>query len=714
VPKTQAELRIHGLDCAEEVGLIRRALDEYPGVHELNFDVVRGKMLVHYDEELVSLTRIQQAVTATGLRCEPWSEHSERSRSFLERHARVILTVVSGVCLIAAIALQALAGGDIVRLLLVHDHEGARTPAAVPVLSLMAIAAGAVFVLPKAWWSFRRWQPDMNALVTISLVGAVYLGEWLEGATLSFLFALAGLLETYSLARARKAVTSLMEVAPGEAMVVHHDHEHKVPVERIKVGARVRVRPGERIPCDGTVVAGTSDVNQAMITGESLPVHKTVNDTVFAGTMNGDGVLEIKTTKTATDTTLARIIRMVEGVQHRRAPSEQFVEKFSRYYTPAMMLLALLVVITPPLLAGGDWGEWFYHGMVILLISCPCALVISTPVSIVAALASSARHGVLVKGGAYLEEAGRLKAIAFDKTGVLTRGEPQVRTLIPLNGRKEEEVLARLAGLESHAGHPLGRAIVAYARQRGVRAADVAQFKVRQGRGAEAEVEGERFWVGSLRMMAEKGLPDIEQAHLEGRTGTVVACGTEQEAWGLIVLSDPVRGETRRILNEIRELGIERVVMLTGDNADTATAVARETGVDDVQAELLPEGKVSAVEQLRQRYERVAMVGDGVNDAQAMATANVGIAMGGGTLDVVLETADVVLMSGDLEKLPFLLKHARRTLGIIRQNVGIALALKAVFLVMAGLGMATLWMAVAADMGATLLVTFNGLRLLRG
>lgn len=710
--RTQAELKVHGLDCAEEIGLIRRALDEYKGVHELNFDVIRGKMLVDFDPHSITLARIQQAVSATGLRCEPWNETVERKLSFWQKHSKVILAAISGSSLAAAITVQATTSGDLVRSLLVHEHH-AGAPVVLPWLSLIAIVTGAVFVVPKAWFSFRRLQPDMNALVMISLMGAVYLGEWLEGATLAFLFALAALLETFSLARARKAVTSLMAVTPGEARVIHHDHEHKVAVDKIHVGARVRVRPGERIPCDGTVITGSSEVNQAMITGESIPVHKGVGASVFAGTMNGDGVLEIRTTKAATDTTLARIIRMVEGVQHRRAPSEQFVEKFSRYYTPVMILLALLVSVIPPIFTGADWGDWFYHGMVILLISCPCALVISTPVSIVAALAASARHGVLVKGGAFLEEAGRVQAVAFDKTGVLTRGEPEVRQLTPLNGHDEQEILGRLAALELHSGHPLGRAILAYAEQRGVRAADLGHFQVKQGRGAEAEVGGQKFWVGSLRMMAEKGLqvPEIAQNGTNG--GTVVAFGTDQQVWALISLADPVREEARESIEALRKLGIEHVVMLTGDNQQTARAVAESIGVDDTKAELLPDDKARAVDQLRQRYGRVAMIGDGVNDAQAMASASLGIAVGGSTLDVVLETADVVLMSGNLDHLPFLLRHARRTLAIIRQNVIIALALKAVFLVMAAFGVATLWMAVAADMGATLLVTFNGLRLLR-
>jgi Cd2+/Zn2+-exporting ATPase len=620
--------------------------------------------------------------------------------------------------MLAAMIWQGVTTGNLLMSLLAHEHAGHHTPPApVRVLCLMAIAAGAYFVLPKALHSFRRLQPDMNALVTISLVGAIYLGEWIEGATLSFLFALAALLETFSLARARNAVEGLMRVTPGEAAVIHGDHEHRVPVSQIKVGALVRVRPGERIPCDGEVSAGASDVNQAMITGESAPVYRSTGDPVYAGTLNGDGTLDIRTIRPAADSLLARIIRMVEGVQHRRAPSEQFVEKFARYYTPIMILIAAGVSVIPPLAGLGDWSDWSYHGMVVLLIACPCALVISTPVSIVAALASAARQGVLVKGGAYLEETARLKAIAFDKTGVLTEGEPEVRSLLPLNGFTEREVLIRLAALEHHSEHPLARAVLRYAAKQGIRPPDVSRFQALQGRGAEGDVMGERFWAGSLRLLSEKGLDadgvgDLLR-QLQLSEGTVVACGTIRQVWALVVLTDPVRHEAREAVRAVHQEGIERVVMLTGDNALTARRVGEAVGVDEVRAELLPEDKARTVEQLRTEHGKVAMVGDGINDAQAMASATVGVALATTGLDVVIETADIVLMSGGLGKLPFLLRHARRTVRVIHQNVAIALAMKGAFMLLALIGSATLWMAVAADMGATLLVTFNGLRLLR-
>ena len=713
--RAQAEFHVHGLDCAEEILTIRKRLDGEEGVHDLSFDLLHGKMVVDYDPQKLDAFRIAQAVAQTGLKCEPWRERP--NETWWTRHGRVALVLTSGASLLAAMVWQGLTTGNLLMSLLAHEHAGHHTSLPVIALCLVAVATGAYFVAPKAAHSFRRLQPDMNALVTVSLIGAIYLGEWIEGATLSFLFALAALLESFSLARARHAVEGLMQVTPGEANVVHHDHEHRVPVSNVEVGSIVRVRPGERIPCDGDVAEGASDVNQAMITGESAPVGKSKGDPVFAGTINGDGALDIRTTKPATDSLLARIIRMVEGVQHRRAPSEQFVEKFARYYTPAMMLLAGAVSVLPPLLLQRDWGDWFYHGMVILLISCPCALVISTPVSIVAALASAARQGLLVKGGAYLEETGRLKAMAFDKTGVLTEGQPEVRSLVPATGYTETEVLARLAALEFQSEHPLARAVLRYAKEKGVRPSTVSKFQALQGRGAEGEVHGERFWAGSLRMLAEKGL-DIggvgdRLRELQAIEGTVIACGTDREVWALVVLTDPVRPEARDAIGALHAEGIERVVMLTGDNTDTALRVGESVGVDEVHAELLPADKAKTVEELRATYGKVAMVGDGINDAQAMASATVGIALATAGLDVVVETADIVLMSGGLSRLPFLLRHARRTVRVIHQNVGIALAMKGVFMLMALGGVATLWMAVAADMGATLLVTFNGLRLLR-
>jgi Cd2+/Zn2+-exporting ATPase len=475
--------------------------------------------------------------------------------------------------------------------------------------------------------------------------------------------------------------------------------------------------PGERIPLDGRVVRGTSEVNQAPITGESIPVHKTIGEEVFAGTINGDGALTVECMKPAGDTTLAHIIRMVGEAQSRRAPSEQWVEKFARIYTPAVMALALAVLVVPPLLSGGAWQDWFYRSLVLLVIACPCALVISTPVSIVAALTASARNGVLIKGGLYVEAPARLKVVAFDKTGTLTEGKPTVAEIVPLNGHDDRELVERAAAMETRSGHPMARAIIAYAREHGIRPAPAEEFQVIEGKGATARFNGRRFWLGSHRYLEERG-QETEEVHLRleamsGAGRTVVAVGNERHVCGLIALADRVRAQAAQTLQELRRAGIERLIMLTGDNQPTAQAIARETGVDDFRAELLPADKVATVGDLVLRYGSVAMVGDGVNDAPALARATVGIAMGAAGSDAAIETADIALMSDDLSKLPWLIRHSRRALAVIRQNIGFSLSVKALFMFLTFAGHASLWAAIAADTGASLLVIFNGLRLLR-
>ncbi len=706
------------MDCAEEVSLLRRRLSEQVGIYDLTFDVLQACMTVELDPRRVSGERICELVARTGMSAELWRDRPvSRQESFPRQHWRTICAALSGAFLLAGMAFEAVASGGLLGILAGHGDTPESLPAGAVACYAAAIAVGIYRALPKVWISLRHLRPDMNVLVAISIAGACTLGEWSEGATLAFLFALALLLETWSIARARNAVSALLRISPESAAVVHAHGEHRMPVEQIGVGSVVRVKPGERIPCDGEVVSGASSVDQALVTGESVPVWKAAGSHVFAGTMNGDGAMEIRTTRLASDTTLTRMVRMVESSAKRRAPSEQFVETFARYYTPAVFLLAGLVGLVPPLLAGGGWAHWFYESMVILLISCPCALVISTPVTIVSALASAARRGVLVKGGAFLEEVSKLKAFAFDKTGVLTQGEPRVERFSTLNGRPEAQVLERLAALEMRSEHPLGQAIVSYAEERGCAPLPAVAFQALQGRGAQAEIESETFWVGSSRLLAEKHFdtPELRE-QLEACSNashTAVLCGTEREVWALIGLHDPVRAEAHQALTDLRGQGVEALALFTGDNHVTAAAVGAALGIGNVRSELLPDEKAAAVEELRGLHGSVAMVGDGINDAQAMAAASIGIAMGRHATDVALETADVVVMSGQLGKLPFLLRHARHTAAVIRQNVVIALGLKAAFLAMAFSGHATLWMAVAADMGATLLVTFNGLRLLR-
>jgi len=711
------------MDCAEEVSLLRRVLSQVSGVRDLNFDVFRARMTVAYDPALADRAAIEDAVASTGMRCEPWTEESSGAGSVAAGRSRSTLTWISGLALLAGMLWQGLVSGHLIETLLAHQHEHGHhheLPLGALLLYLTAIICGAIHALPKAWAALRSARPDMNLLVVLSLIGASALGEWTEAATLSFLFSLAVLLESWSMTRARDAIAKLMQVAPPVAAVIHGEgegeHEHPTPVGRVGVGSVVRVKPGERIPCDGVVVRGECLVDQALITGESVAVEKRPGDAVYAGTMNENGTLVIRVTRAASDSTLARMIRMVEESESRRAPSEQFVEKFARYYTPAVFLLAFSVMVLPPLLAGGVWSDWFYQGMVVLLISCPCALVISTPVSVVAALTSAARHGVLVKGGAFLEEAARIRTIALDKTGILTAGRPEVTEMVALNGQPSREVLARLVSLEQASEHPVAKAILRHGASEGITAPPSDAFRGLRGRGAEAEMDGGIFWAGSARMLAERGIPvesvDHEIERIGGAAHTVVVCGKDREAWAVLGITDPLRPEARWVVTELKALGLDPVVMLTGDNEATAHAMAQRAGIEHVRAGLLPEEKAAEVERLLHKHRHVAMVGDGVNDALALSKASLGITLGRQGTDIARESADVVFMANDLSRLPFLVRHARRALAVIKQNIALALLLKVGFLAAAMAGMATLWMAVLADMGATFLVTFNGLRLL--
>jgi len=698
----ESVFKVEGMDCHEEVAILERRLKPLPGLEDVSADVLAQRLRVKYDAARLDASTIADAVAQTGMRA--WLEHEQPiGLSAGATARRQTLVILSGVALVAGLACRA-----------------AALPASLAAALLgLSVVSGGVYTARRAFSAARAFSLDINVLMLVAVVGAIGIGQWAEGASVIFLFALAQFLETRSMERARHAIRALVELAPGEALVRRDGGERRIKVDDVAVGETIIIRPGEKIPLDGEVISGESAVNQAPITGESVPVTKRAasRDEVFAGTINGRGALEVRVTKLRRDTTMARIINLVEVAQSQRAPSQTFVERFARYYTPAVIALAALVAVVPPAFAGQPFAAWFYRALVLLVISCPCALVISTPVSIVSALAAAARRGVLIKGGAHLERTAKVRCVAFDKTGTLTRGRPEVVDLLPLNGAGTLDILRTAAALESRSEHPIGDAIVRRATREGLVPPVGEAFQSLPGLGAEARVDGVATIVGNHRLFEQRRLctPAIDETldrlALAGRTAVLLARGNE--TIGVIGVGDAVRETAHDAIDLLRRQGITRMVMLTGDNANVARAIARTLGIDEVHAELLPEDKVAAVQQLKRQYGTVAMVGDGVNDAPALAAADVGIAMGAAGTDAALETADVALMADELLKLPFAFRLSRRTVRNIKANITLALGLKAAFLVLGMAGLATLWMAVVADMGASLLVIANGLRLLR-
>ncbi|MBX9922860.1 MAG: heavy metal translocating P-type ATPase [Rhabdochlamydiaceae bacterium] len=694
------------MDCSEEIDSLKKAFRSKKGIQELSFDILNAKMVVIYDSQKTTTQDILETVASTGMKADPWTDQLEKTQmSFWEKRGRSILVASSAVFILIGFLFH-------------PSFDESQMPFISKAFYLSATLLATAFVLPKAWSALRRLRADMNLLMTTAIIGAVAIGELFEAASVSFLFASALLLESWSINRARQAISALMDLSPPTAHVILSQGETvEKKIEDIPLGSRILIRPGERIPLDAIVEKGSSTVNQAPITGESIPTAKNIGDTIYAGTINEEGALECQVTKKANDTTLARIIHMVQEAQSRRAESEQWVDRFASVYTPLMIVLTILFITVPPLFFLQPWMPWIYRGLVLLVIACPCALVISTPVSIVSGLTAAARNGILIKGGMYLEEASHLQAIAMDKTGTLTIGHPEVQKVIPLEGYTEQEILEKATALEKSSEHPLAKAILRRAQELNIKAERADNFQIIKGKGAEAQINGEYFWIGSHRFMHEK-MQENEHIHkivseLEDAGHSIIALGNQKHVIGLISVADSPRPLIRETIDSLRELGIEKIVMLTGDNKQTAQALAKITGVDEYFSELLPEDKVKVLENLKKTWSHIAMIGDGVNDAPAMATASLGIAMGGIGTDVAIETSDVTLMSDDISKLPWLIAHARRTIQIIKMNIGFSIGLKALFLLLNIFGLATLWMAITADMGASLLVVFNGLRLLK-
>ena len=717
-PYAGRSFQVSGLDCAEEVAILNKVVGpKIGGAEHLAFDVINGRMTILDSAKSLSDGEVAELVASTGMTAKPWDAENASVDQAAHLARQRLFTALSGGFWAAGFLRHIIETGMGGASGLFAGHGEAPMPLVEAGLFAVAILFGVWLVAPKAWSSARRLSPDMNLLMVVAVAGAIGLGEFFEAATVAFFFSLSLYLESWSVGRARNAVSALLDLAPPTARMIREDgSEADVPAAQVAVGSSFIVRGGDRIPLDGEVTDGAGAVDQAPITGESALIPKERGDEVYAGTINGEGTLTVRATKAASDTVLAKIIRMVGDAHARRAPVEQWVAKFARIYTPIVMALAIAIALLPPLIFGGAWDYWFYNALVLLVIACPCALVISTPVSIVAALTASARAGVLIKGGAYVEAPGKTTALAMDKTGTITMGEPEVAAVHPLGRASAQDLMTLAAGLEARSSHPLARAILARAEADGIKLSAAEDTRTVPGRGLEGRTDGRSIWLGSDRFVEEKGFGDAIPKDLRDRIeeagSTLVAVGDDTGVTGILELRDRIRPDAKGIVAQLHAQGVKTIVMLTGDNERTARAVASEVGIDEVRAELLPEDKVTAIEELVETHDMVAMIGDGVNDAPAMARAHYAIAMGAVGSDAAIETADIALMTDDLGKVPWLIGHSRRTMSIIHQNIGISLATKGVFVVATAFGVASMWGAIAADVGVSLLVVANALRLL--
>jgi Cd2+/Zn2+-exporting ATPase len=697
---TRLSCTVEGMDCIDCAKKIEKAVQGLEGVKSVRVSYAMGKLNVEVEKGKLTQGEISKTLERLGYGVKE-SEAPEYGDFFSWKNTKLLVTIASGVLFLTGVLGQT-----------VMDQPLVYYPAYVA-----AILVGGYYIARRGVASIRERYLDMNVLMMVAVVGAVLISAWEEAASIVFLFSMAEVLESYSVARTRRSIGELIDFTPHQALVKRGDQEIRVDVNDLKIGDTVVVKPGERLPVDGEVFAGSSAVDESAVTGESVPVEKKQGDPVYGGTLNGQGALEINVTKRYEDNVISKIIQLVEEAELTKAPTERLIDRFSRYYTPIVVSLAVLVMFLPTLLFGAPFTEWFYRGLVLLVISCPCALVISTPVSVVSAISGGARRGVLYKGGLYLERMGQVKVVAFDKTGTLTQGKPQVEEIIPLNGYSEREVLKVAASAENRSEHHLAKAILAKAKEENVEVVKAEGFSAFAGKGVAIVFQERRVFTGSPQFFRDL---QVDMAAHEARidelssTGrTVILVGTEKELMGILTVRDLPRKEAPEVVKGLRDLGI-KVVMLTGDDAKVAQGVAGEVGIDEYQARLLPQDKVKAVEELRQMYGPLLMVGDGVNDAPALAKADVGVAMGVAGTDVALEAADVALMGDDLRTLLYGMKLSRRSRRVIKQNVGASLAIKLALTVLALPGLVTLWMAILfGDLGVSLGVISNALRLNR-
>lgn len=695
--KNMQTYKIEGMDCGSCAMTIEKHLSKNPNVQEVKVNFSTGKMQIdHTTNQKEIIKEVQRA----GFDASLDSISNQKEASYDNKKKGASTTTISGIFLALGF---------------IGSFTGV-TPELITALYAASILIGGYKPSRSAFYAIKSGSLDMNVLMASAAIGAALIGEWFEGATVVWLFALGNTLQNRSIERTRESIRSLINLTPSEATVKSGNQLIRKPVEEVEVNDNIVIKPGEKVPLDGEIVSGTSSINQAPITGESLPVDKQQGDTVYAGTVNESGSLEVKVTKLVEDTTIAKIIHLVEEAQEKKAPTQAFVDRFAGVYTPVVFILALLVMVVPPLVGFGSWGEWLYKGLALLVVACPCALVISTPVAIVSAIGNAAKNGVLIKGGTFLEKAGAIQTIAFDKTGTLTEGKPKVAEVISLQNNREE-LISITQTIEEHSTHPIAQAISTYAVERGIPTKEGEAFKAIAGKGAQATINGVEYFAGNPKLFKDMQVPlnEIEKSvdSLQGKGNTLVVVGTRTEVLGLIAVADTIRDIAVQSIQKLKQIGIEEMVMLTGDNEGTAKKIAVETGVDRYFAELLPEDKVSAVKKLQDEGKRVAMVGDGINDAPALATADLGIAMGGAGTDTAMETADIVLMADNLEKLPHTIGLSRKALDIIKQNIWFSLIIKVAALVLIFPGILTLWMAVLSDTGAALIVILNSMRLLR-
>nr|WP_087972723.1 heavy metal translocating P-type ATPase [Oceanobacillus rekensis] len=704
--------RVEGFSCANCAGKFENNVKKIPGVHDAKVNFGASKISVYGKPSIEELERagaFEDLKVAPEKRRQQTIEEVEKGKKdekvpFHKKHSTLLTSILF------------LVFGYLS--LFVNGEENIVTI----LLFLASMLIGGLSLFKVGFQNLLRFEFDMRTLMTVAVIGGAIIGEWAEVSVVVILFAISEAMERFSMDRARQSIRSLMDIAPNEALVRRNGKEIMVHVDDIAVGDIMIVKPGQKIAMDGVVVNGYSAVNQAAITGESVPVAKTINNDVFAGTLNEEGLLEVRITKLIEDTTISKIIHLVEEAQGERAPAQAFVDKFAKYYTPIIMVIAALVAVIPPLFFEGSWETWVYQGLAVLVVGCPCALVISTPIAIVSAIGNAAKKGVLVKGGVHLEEMGNLKAIAFDKTGTLTKGVPVVTDYNLLDNQMEEKaLLSIITALEYRSQHPLASAIMKKAEGENISysAVIVEGFSSITGRGIKGTVNGTTYYIGSPKLFKEISVtdfdPDIEEKvrTLQNQGKTAMIIGTEQSVLAVMAVADEVRETSKDVIRKLHQLGIEKTVMLTGDNKGTADAIGGFVEVSDIQAELMPQDKLDYIKQLRSEHGFVAMVGDGVNDAPALAASTVGIAMGGAGTDTAMETADVVLMGDDLRKLPFAVRLSRKALNIIKANIGFAIAIKFIALLLVIPGWLTLWIAILSDMGATLLVALNGLRLMR-